>query len=732
MSSMKTKLPILFFAVLTNAWAVHAASDIPVADFEQATYGDWKVEGNAFGSGPAQGTLPGQMKVGGFHGERLVNSFFDGDASTGTLTSPPFELERDYLVFLIGGGGFEGKTCMNLIVDGNVVRTATGPNTQPGGSEDLAPAFWNVQAFKGRSATLQIVDHATSGWGHINVDEIVQSDAKPDLPEFGPRETSFIVERRNLIIPIKNGAKQTELMVEVNGKRERQYNVELATNPKDVDWYAYFDLNDFRGKEATIRAARATEEGFSLIRQADTVPGSDQWYSETLRPQFHFSQAVGWNNDPNGLVYHDGEWQMFFQHNPVGWNWGNMTWGHAVSPDLVHWRQLPEAIFPKTMLRGDAFSGGGVIDEKNTAGWKQGTNDVQVAFFTDTGAGESVAYSNDRGRHFTFYEGNPVVKNKGRDPKVIWYTYGANDEPISEVAKTLGGHWVMAVYDETAGTPRGISFYTSVDLKSWTKQSHLPGFYECPEIFELPVDGNVSNQRWVIFAGDAKYMIGSFDGRQFTPDSSDKHQVHWGKYYASQTFSNVPKGRRIQIGWVQIAMPGMPFNQTFSFPHELTLHSTDDGIRMFAQPVKEIELLHRKKLELAAQGLSAGSSAKLPVAGELFDIRATFEIGSATQLGLQLGVDRINYDVAKAQLGEAPLKPVNGRITIQVLVDRPMLEICGNQGRVFITLAREGHGPLREIIAYAEGGPARLESFEVYELNSIWNDQPSHSGGETR
>lgn len=711
---------ILAATILLAARPLPAADDLPVADFEQDTYGSWKVEGEAFGPGPARGTLPGQMNVTGFHGQRLVNSFYNGDSSTGVLTSPAFKVERDYVVFLIGGGGFAGRTCMNLLLDGAVIRTATGPNIQPGGSEGLEPAFWDVREFKGRMVTIQIVDQATGGWGHINVDDIVQSDHQPALPEFAPRETSFIVERRRLVIPIKNGATQTELIVAINGRRERQYNVELATKADDVDWYAYFDMNDFRGKEATVRAARATEAGFGLIRQADEVPGSDTWYSEALRPQFHFSQAVGWNNDPNGLAYYSGEWHLFFQHNPAGWNWGNMTWGHAVSPDLVHWRQLPEAIFPRTMLRGDAFSGGGLIDIKNTAGWKTGTNAVQVAFFTDTGAGESVAYSNDRGRHFTFYEGNPVVKNNGRDPKVIWYAYGPNDQPIDDAAKSLGGHWVMAVYDEPRDIPRGISFYTSVDLKAWVKQSHLPGFYECPEIFELPVDGDRANQRWVVFAGDAKYVIGSFDGRRFKPESADKHQVHWGKFYASQTFSDAPDGRRIQMGWAQIAMPGMPFNQTFSFPLELTLHTTDDGIRMFAKPVKEIELLHRKKDELPSQDLADGKTARLSVAGELFDVRATFDVGNAKRLGLDVGGNRIVYDAIKQQLGEAPLKPVNGRITLQILVDRPMIEICGNGGRVFITEARERHASVENIEAFAEDGLAKLVTLEAYELKSIW------------
>ena len=156
-------------------------------------------------------------------------------------------------------------------------------------------------------------------------------------------------------------------------------------------------------------------------------------YQEKYRPQFHFSPRIGWNNDPNGLVFYKGEWHLYFQHNPYGWNWGNMHWGHAVSTDLVHWTQLPIAIYP--FKYGDwVFSGGAVVDEDNTAGFKSGAEEVIVASYTSTGRGEAIAYSNDRGRTFTDYAGNPVVKHQGRDPKIIWYGPGK--------------HWVMAVYDE--------------------------------------------------------------------------------------------------------------------------------------------------------------------------------------------------------------------------------------------------------------------------------------------
>src|SRR5579863_8859899 len=164
---------------LVSCSLARAADDIVLADFEGKDYGDWKTTGDAFGAGPAQGTLPGQMPVTGFQGHGLVNSFLGGDASTGTLTSPAFTISRPYITFLIGGGGFAGKTCMNLLIDGKVVRTATGPNTQPGGSEQLAPAAWDVSEFTGKQAVIEIIDNATGGWGQINVDQIVLTDKKP-------------------------------------------------------------------------------------------------------------------------------------------------------------------------------------------------------------------------------------------------------------------------------------------------------------------------------------------------------------------------------------------------------------------------------------------------------------------------------------------------------------------------------------------------------------------------
>ncbi len=706
--------------VLTMTGSAFANDDILVADFEGETYGEWKAEGEAFGTGPAKGTLPGQMHVSGFQGKGLVNSFLKGDRTTGTLTSPPIKIERKYLTFLIGGGGHAAKTCMNLVVNGEIVHTVTGGNTRSGGSEELEPAFWDVSELAGKAVTLQIVDDATGGWGHVNVDHIVQSDAKPLLPELARREKSFKVENRYLVIPIQNKEKSKgEIQVFVGDKEVRRYGLNIATSVETTDWYAYFTVDAYKGQTARVVATKVTEEGFSLVKQSDTVPGEDAFYNEPHRPQFHFTQKVGWINDPNGMVYHNGTWHFFFQHNPVALPWGNMTWGHATSKDLLHWEQQPNKLFPGTMAKGDCFSGGATVDTNNTAGWGKNT---LVAFLTDTGAGESIAYSTDNGQTFMWYAGNPVVKHKGRDPKVIWYTYDDSDKPLNDAAKKLGGHWVMVVYDEHQEYKRNAAFYTSINLKDWTEQSHLPGYFECTELFELPVDGDTKNTRWVVFAADAKYAIGTFDGRTFAPEHEGKHRVHWGPYYASQTFDNSPDGRKIQMGWLRVPSPG-PYNQHFSFPHGLTLRTTDDGIRMFAKPIEEIEDLRAKSVSAEPQELVANEPVKLPMGSDLLDVRLTIEIGTATVIELNLPGRTIKYDAKAQTLNEAPLKPTDGRISIQVLADRSLTEIIGNDGRVFIS----GGGPaaldVKEVSVTAIGGDATIVSLEAHELNSIWHNR---------
>jgi fructan beta-fructosidase len=292
--------------------------DVLVANFEGTNYGAWTATGIAFGSGPAHGTLPGQMSVDGFQGSGLVDSFNGGDGSKGRLTSPPFKIERKYLQFLIGGGGWEGKTCMNLLVDGKVARTATGPNTDPGGSERLQPAQWDVSEFLGKNAVLEIVDDATGTWGHINVDQIVQSDKRIKAPITQLNVSRDIqIEQPYLNFPVKNGAPKRWVTVSVDGKQERAFDIELADG--QPDWWAFLDATPFAGKTVIIKVNKLPEgsTGLSSIDQSDEIKGSQNLYHEKLRPQFHFTSRRGWLNDPNGLVYFEGEYHLFYSIIPT-------------------------------------------------------------------------------------------------------------------------------------------------------------------------------------------------------------------------------------------------------------------------------------------------------------------------------------------------------------------------------------------------------------------------------
>jgi fructan beta-fructosidase len=688
---------------------IAAAADRPdvlLADFEGETYGDWKTTGTAFGNGPARGTLAGQMPVTGYLGKGLVNSFNGGDASTGTLTSPPFKVERKYINFLIGGGKFPGKTCINLLVDDKVVRTATGPNDQPGGSEALDWATWDVSELEGRKAVIQIVDDATGGWGHINVDHIVQGDRKRGTSEM---RREFDVSKDYLNLPVKTGATKRRVRFEIDGKTVREFDIELADDRPD--FFAFADVAPFRAKKlAVVANIPADSKALASITLSGEVAGAAELYREKYRPQFHFTSRRGWLNDPNGLVYAAGEWHLFYQHNPYGWDWGNMHWGHAVSGDLFHWRELPVALTPPKY--GDwCFSGSAVTDRDNTSGWRKGDNPLLVCAFTSTGRGECIAYSNDRGRTWAEYEGNPVVKHRGRDPKLIWHAATKK--------------WVMAVYDERDGAARDVAFYTSPDLKKWEFQSRIGDFFECPDLYALPVDGDANKVKWVLAAADGRYLLGQFDGKKFVKES-DKHQVWYGNFYAAQTFDSAPDGHRVQIGWGNgITFPGMPFNQQMTVPVELTLRTTDDGIRLVAEPVKEIESLRDGKHAWKDVVLKPGTNPLAEVKGELFDISAEVRPGVAEAVTFTLRGVPVVYDVKKGEVScrgkAAPLKlRKDGTVRLRILVDRGSVEVFGNGGQTALSVGVLLSPDDRSLALSARGGEAAVTALEVNLLKSAW------------
>lgn len=534
------------------------------------------------------------------------------------------------------------------------------------------------------------------------------------------KSREFLLQKKYLNFPVKNGAEKRLIHLIMDDEIVREFEIELA--PDEPDFWVFLDISDFSGKKATLwidKYEPDKSKGFDSVYQADTYIGEENFYREKLRPQFHFTSKRGWNNDSNGLVFYDGEYHLFYQHNPYGWNWGNMTWGHAISTDMIHWKELGDAIHPNRL--GTIFSGSAVIDVNNTARFQTGDEKVIVCIYTSAGGtnpmskgqpfAQSIAYSNDRGRTFTVYKNNPVlghINGGNRDPKVIWHI------PSTQ--------WVMALYLDD----HEMGFFTSKNLKSWEFQSKIKCFHECPELFTLPVDGNKDSEKWILYGGSGEYLVGHFDGKEFKSES-DVIRFNYGNcFYASQTFNNIPKsdGRRIQIAWGRVNMPDMPFNQMMLFPVTLTLHTTEEGPRMFAEPIREIERLHKSQHQWNKETLTPGDNLLKGLSAELLHIRADLRLTEAAEIGFVIRDIPVTYNAEKQELSclgnKTSLKPVNSKIQLELLVDRTSIEIFGNDGRVYMPVGVILAGNSKSLEIFTKGGDTKINSLEIYELNSAW------------
>jgi fructan beta-fructosidase len=604
-------------------------------------------------------------------------------------------------------------------------------------------------------------------------------------PVTGQTPTQNLVKREIKIkkgqiflnLPVNNSDRSLRVTIKLEGKALDRFTINLA--PEKPEFWTYFDVSAYQGKTLTIEAENAPRffPGQTPADNANSVtpdlkansletifadsrfPGQDSLYKEIGRPQVHFTAQRGWINDPNGLIYSNGEYHMYFQHNPYGWQWGNMHWGHAVSTDLIHWQQLPEAIYPvmveNTTGFGDAaFSGSAVVDPKNTAGFRKNGIDPLIAIYTSTGRGECLKISYDNGRTFIDYEGNPVLKHNGRDPKVFWYE--------------KGHHWVMIVWE--SGIPKKISLgqevslrqhsiYTSSDLKNWTYQSGISGFFECPELFELPVEGESGVSKWVMYDANGRYVVGEFDGKRFSIRQDFTRYEHGGGFfYASQTFNNMPDGRRIQVGWGRnITNPLMPFNQAELFPSELKLKKTLNGYCLCPTPIHEISSLYKNTLVLKDRVVQSGQNASISVSGDNpIHVVAEFERGDSPIMFNILGYE-LRYDnewifattapVAEKEETVAPSEPFpaptaatpvtyvsrSDIFKIEAIVDKNILEFYINDGELYYVTVFNGD-KIPKIEASVPGnnrqGPFAprnqkfiLKTLEVHELNSIWNTE---------
>ncbi len=506
----------------------------------------------------------------------------------------------------------------------------------------------------------------------------------------------FKIDKQYLNIPISQKQNRQRVHWIIKGDTLTYSNIRIAE--EEPDYWVFKDVSEYMGKKLEITFSDNVS-GLDKIYLSNQFAGQDSLYKEARRPQFHFSSRRGWNNDPNGLVYYDGEYHLFYQHNPFEILWENMTWGHAVSPDLVHWTELNDALHPDPL--GTMFSGSAVIDKNNTSGW--GKNAL-VAAYTAAGKEQTqcVAYSTDKGRTFTKYEGNPVV-GPTRDPKVFWY------KPNNE--------WIMALYDVA-----GISFYTSKNLKDWKKESHINGFYECPELFELPIDGDLNNTLWVAYGGSGTYLLGDFDGKTFTPKYGKYRYTH-GNHYAAQTYNNTPDGKRIQIGWGTIPTLDMPFSQMMCFPTELTLRTTNEGPRIFSEPVDAINSLHTKTHDLGELNLEQLNSKLSSINNDLLHVVAKVESLNGQGISIDYrGNKYVNVDADEINGVQTPqVNPGKLLFDIEMLIDRTSIESFINKGQIVFVKPLAEATKDEGLVIHGNPDELKIHSFKVYELKSSWD-----------
>ncbi len=582
-----------------------------------------------------------------------------------------------------------------------------------------------------------------------------------DIEHLGTNNTLVRVtgDSKYLILPVQESNDDARINVLVDGKLDRTINVRLAKSK--VDYYVPFDVEPYKGHSLALTVT--TSQGRNSVREAkddacwknicmaDTFDVSNR---EKYRPAYHHTPLYGWMNDPNGMFYKDGVWHLYFQHNPFGSKWQNLSWGHSSSTDLIHWKQHPEAIEPDGL--GMVFSGSCAIDPKNTAGF--GENAV-VGMYTsaDVSQMQSLVWSRDNGETFEIYPGNPVItlESEARDPNMFWY------EPT--------GEWVLVL---AHALEHEMLVFTSPDMKDWTLRSRFgkglgaqDGVWECPDLFELPV-GDTGRKKWVllcnlnpggIFGGSAtQYFIGDFDGRQFTADTDADGKVptkwlDYGKdHYATVSWSDAPDDRRTVIGWMSnwqyaAEVPTMQYRSANTLPRDIELFEGADG-QIYAASVPSPKLTAlRDKAVVKRAKFNIGTKNKtvyLPTANDgiceiIMDINPKKAQNVVMTLRNDVGDNVVmTYDAVARTLSfdrresgevgfsqefpavtEAPLLTDGDNLSLRIFIDRSSIEVFGNNGQFVMTNLVFPNKPYSTLTFRAEGGTAKADNLTIYSLS---------------
>lgn len=554
-----------------------------------------------------------------------------------------------------------------------------------------------------------------------------------------------------LLMPVQESMPDSKVEVLVDGNLVRTFYVRLADS--NTDYTVPLDLTPYTSQGQVVlnivsevdRTHSRDASDFicwSALATSDTFDTSNR---ERYRPAFHHTPLYGWMNDPNGMFYKDGVWHLYYQYNPYGSKWQNMTWGHSSSTDLVNWEHQPLAIEPNGL--GTVFSGSAVVDTANTAGLGDST---VVALYTSAGESQiqSMAYSHDNGQTFTIYPGNPVIANssEARDPNMFWH------EPT--------GQWVLVL---AHALDKEMQIYTSPNLIDWTLRSAFgkgygsqAGVWECPDLFELPVEGT-DETRWVLLCNinpgapmggsGTQYFVGDFDGTTFTADTApdvDKWMDFGKDHYATVSWSNAPDNRRTAIGWMsnwQYAndVPTQQYRSANTLPRDLGLFRAPDGeIYLSSTPSPEVESLRGAKKSFGRATInSRGKVYPIPELCELvIDYDATdcdslsFILTNAAGEEFVMSVDpeakTFTMDRTRSGLTDfsahfpsvtpAPLFRESAKGTLRIFVDKCSVEAFDSEGRFAMTDLVFPTTPYTTLKVVATGGKARLGKVEIYSL----------------
>ena len=555
--------------------------------------------------------------------------------------------------------------------------------------------------------------------------------------------------KKFLLLPVQENAPEGKVNIIVNNQFQLDQSINVRLARERVDYYVPLDLSAYAGKTISIDITGMPSSSlcWEEIKVSDTFDSANR---EKFRPVYHHTPVYGWMNDPNGMFYKDGVYHLYFQYNPYGSMWGNMTWGHSTSTDLVHWTDEGTSIVADAW--GTIFSGSCVVDKDNTAGFGKG---AVIAFYTSAKPSpwgdvqsQSMAYSLDNGKSFTKYEHNPILTSSERDfrdPKVFWYAPGK--------------HWVMML-----AVGQEIQIYSSPNLKDWKKESSFGtmqgahgGVWECPDLVEVPVEGT-KEKKWVLicninpggpFGGSAtQYFVGHFDGKVFVNESPTLTKwMDWGKdNYATVTWSNAPAGRCIALGWMsnwQYAnnVPTTQYRSTNTIARDLTLYKVDEELYLRSKPSAEIEKARGKKINLPAFKVSGIHEVEslLTDNNGAYELDMIIENAGSSKIAFSLVNGKgekvsMYYDVVRKQFvmdrsvsgvvdfsrdfPAVTVAPVDNTDTIhlRLFVDRSSIEAFGEDGKFVMTNLVFPAEPYNKLIFESEENGYTVKSLDVYRL----------------